>query len=115
MFAAVGLGFLYDGQGSRALGVFLGHSAAQLLTFSWLAGAILTFDRENDDFLRATLGASPLRFVVLGTIVGLGLWLSDPDQPALFFSLMISHVAGHFVEAVVLGRLSEERLAASGG
>ncbi|MBL4846100.1 MAG: hypothetical protein JKY65_11280 [Planctomycetes bacterium] len=109
-FAGLGLTFLYSGQGARALGVFLGHSAAQLLTISWLLGAILTFDRENDDFIRATLGASPLRFVVMGTIVGLGIWLSDPDESALFFSLMASYVAGHFVEAVVLGRLSDERL-----
>ena len=111
--AGLGLYFLQTGQGPRALGLFLGHTAAQLVTVSWLAGAILTFDRESNDFLQATLGASPLRFVILGTIVGLGLWLTEPDQPALFFSLMLTHVAGHVIEHLVLKRLNSERLEGS--
>jgi len=111
--AGLGLYFLQTGQGARALGLFLGHIGAQLVTASWVAGAILTYDRESRDFLQATLGASPLRFVVLGTIVGLGLWLTDPDQPALFFSLMLTHVAGHVIEHLVLKRLNSERLEAA--
>lgn len=113
LFAGLGLYFLQTGQGARALGLFFGHVAAQLVTVSWVAGAVLAFDRSSDDFLRATLGASPLRFVVLGTIVGLGLWLTDPDQPALFFSLMVTHVSGHLIEHVVLARLNRERLGAT--
>lgn len=113
LFAGLGLYFLQTGQGARALGLFLGHVGAQLVTASWIAGAILTFDRENDDFMRATLGATPLRFVVLATIVGLGLWLTEPDQPALFFSLMLTHVLGHVIEHLVLARLNRERLEAS--
>jgi hypothetical protein len=112
--AGLGLYFLQTGQGARALGLFLGHVGAQLVTVSWIAGAVLTFDRESHDFMRATLGASPLRFVILGTIVGLGLWLTEPDQPALFFSLMLTHVAGHVIEYCVLERLKAERVQAEG-
>lgn len=112
--AGLGLYFLQTGQGPRALGLFLGHAAAQLVTASWVAGAIATFDRGSEDFLRATLGASPLRFLVLATIVGLGLWLTDPDQPALFFALLLTHVAGHVIEHLVLARLNRERLEARG-
>ena len=51
--------------------------------------------------------------MILGTIVGLGLWLTEPDQPALFFSLMLTHVAGHVIEHLVLKRLNSERLEGS--
>lgn len=109
--ALVGLLYLQREQPALALGVFLGHSAAQLVTASWLVGAILTFDRSSQDFLQATLGMSPLRLVVIATVVGCGLWLSDPDPAALFFSLMLTHVAGHAVEGFVLRRLRLERVA----
>ena len=112
-FALLALVYVQRGEDALALGVFLGHVGAQLVTCTWLAGAVLTFDRSNQDFLQATLGMSPVRLVLLATVVGCGLWLAKPNQNALFFSLIATHLAGHGIEGFVLRRLRLEREAAA--
>ena len=105
------LAYLRAGHEALALGVLVGHAGAQLVTCTWLVGAILTFDRPNDAFLQATLGLSPLRLILLAGVVGCALWLADPNPNALFFSLVGTHLAGHVIEALVLRRLRLEHQA----
>lgn len=107
--AGLALLYLQAGHPRHALGVFLGHVAAQLVTATWLVGAILSFDRGTQEFMRATLGMSPLRLLVLVTVVVAGVLLTEADHVALFLSLIGTHVYGHVVEGLVLGRLRSER------
>lgn len=105
------LAYLRAGHDAIALGIVIGHAGAQLVTGTWLVGAILSYDRPNDAFLKATIGLSPLRLILLAAVVGLGLWLGDPDTSALFLALVATHLAGHVIEGLVLRRLRLEHQA----
>ncbi len=91
---------------AQALGIALGHVAAQVVGLTWIVGAVRTFDASSATFFRATLGLAPVRAAAFLGALLLGPRLGA-DASALFASFVATALLGHVVEALALNALAD--------
>lgn len=107
------------GLGEIAQGVLLGHLLAHGVTATWLLGALITFHLSWRALMVGTVGAFPIRVLLLGGAIALLVTQFHVHLAAMTLSLLASMVYGLFVEGWTfnaLGKLNEfeAREAASG-
>jgi len=86
--------------------VLLGHAAAQLVTLSWVVGALWAFDAEGGLFMGSTVGLAPFRLLVVAGLLAGGSELFDLPLVPMGLSLVLSYGAGHAVEIYVFEALA---------
>jgi hypothetical protein len=101
--AAIGLDALGRGRSSMALVV--GHGIAQLVTCSWVIGALVGFDGDTRKVLRTTLGLSPFRMMIAAAAIVSAAFMGLEEVP-LLLSFVVTYLLGHVIEALLLGDLA---------
>jgi len=91
---------------AQALGIVVGHLAAQVVGLTWLVGAVWAFDASSTTFFRATLGLAPVRAAAFIGALLLGPRLGA-DASALFAAFVATALVGHVVEALALNALAD--------
>lgn len=91
---------------AQAIGIAVGHLAAQVVGLTWLVGAVRAFDASNTTFFRATLGLAPVRAAAFLGALLLGPRLGA-DASALFAAFVATALVGHVVEALALHALAD--------
>ena len=104
---AAALGAL--GQTRLCLGIVAGHTIALACAFSWILGAITTFDGPFVRFARATIGMAPLRLaLVAGGAFGIAFFASPwVDLVAFGITLAASQASLQVVQAYCFMQLAD--------
>lgn len=100
-------------RGDLAAAVLLGHLLGQAVTATWVVGALVTFRGSHGAVLFATVGAFPLRLLLL--VLGVGLaHLRGLHMGGVVFALLATQVLGHGIEAWVFRALADATPTAGG-
>ncbi len=91
---------------AQAIGIVVGHLAAQVVGLTWLVGAVRAFDASSTTFFLATLGLAPVRAAAFIGALLLGPRLGA-DASALFAAFVATALVGHVVEALALHALAD--------
>ncbi len=94
-----------SGHRPTGLGVAIGGAAGIVITATWLAGAVVSFDRPGVTALGLTMGLWPIRLALLFFAAGSGA-IFGAEPIAMALALFATFVAGHVVEALVLDALA---------
>jgi hypothetical protein len=106
---AVGVLALALQQGGRAdlaVAVVLGHLLGQGITLTWVAGALWTWSGGHSALMVGTVGAFPLRMLLL--VVGVGVaHLQELHMGGVVFSILATQALGHVIEGYAFVALAD--------
>lgn len=98
--AAIWLAVFLDRAGRIDAGrsLLIGHVLGQVVTATWLVGALLTYTDTTNSYFRSTIGLSPFRFMIVLGVLGVVTATTYVEPAPLFFAFMLTYMYGVGVE-----------------